>query len=126
MTWKEKINYNALGEIIGIVTFIIAFVVAKQYFLPLGIVIGVWYLGYWLGTKLAQWCIEKNPKFIEFVNWSNLFTWIIPPLGFMTFRASLIFSKKLSTNRQRNQILAIICLGFLIINSLYIFGRYFY
>lgn len=106
-----------MKSILGILAFIVAFALFRY----LGIV-GLLFIGaYYLGNWIAKWyCKRKtiNEKVLSFVSWTNVVSWLLPPLGIFT--ASLAYgfsvqSKSESSKKYRN--LAIVGAVLSIINA---------
>jgi FtsH-binding integral membrane protein len=85
-------------------------------------VVGLLFLGaYFLGDWLAKWYIKRktaSDKVMSFFAWTNIITWLLPPLGVFTASLAYGFSKKSdlsSTKKYRN--LAIIGVILSLINA---------
>ena len=74
-------------------------------------VIGVWFPRWYLKCK------NVNQKLINWIAWSNILTWFIPPIGIITGVATIGFSNVQNINKRKYMILAIIAIVLAIINA---------
>jgi hypothetical protein len=106
-----------MKNVLGILAFIVTFILFRY----LGLV-GLLFLGaYYLGDWITKWyCKRKtvNEKVLSLVSWSNVVSWLLPPIG--VFTASMAYgfsvnSKSESSKKYRN--LAIIGAVLSIVNA---------
>lgn len=89
-----------MKSILGILAFIFAFALFRY----LGIV-GLLFIGaYYLGDWIAKWyCKRKtiNEKVLSFASWTNVVSWLLPPLG--VFTASMAYSFSVNSKSESNK-----------------------
>lgn len=112
-----------MKNIFGIIAFIIAFALFRY----LGFVGLIFIAVYFLGDRFSKWYIKRNqanewgslslPKWIA---WSNLITWLLPPLGILTATITYNFSTLINTkNKNKFKVLAIIGYALALMNALW-------
>lgn len=114
-------NVKAIKDVLRWLPLAIVFVLARDTDVNTGIIIviigGMYYLGDWI----AQWYLKRrviNEGVINFLSWTNLIVWVLPPLGIFT--ASLVYGlcrRSEVTSSRRCKILAIIGAVLSIVNG---------
>lgn len=107
---------NRYQKIIGIFAFILAFLAGKYF----GFLVFIFLIAVFLGLWFPKWYLKRDrafPSIIGIIAWSNLITWLLPPLGILTGCASLQFSYLLPTKYKRYLILGVIGLILSIANA---------
>lgn len=107
-----------MNKVIGILAFIVAFVLFR--FLGL---VGLFFLAaYFIGIWISNWIIKKgnvDGKLAKWLAWSNVVTWFIPLVGILTVAASYNFSNTKTVNKQTYRNLALLGLLLTLINAIW-------
>lgn len=77
-----------LGVIIVVAIYVISYAFGRIFWVPTLI----WGFAYFSARYLTKWLLSKNffsPKIKRFIGWSNILTWLIPPLGIFTAAMTL-------------------------------------
>ena len=117
VTAKPEQKTNIFGAIISIVFFIAAFVIGRFLGLVTFIFIGAWTLGEWF----PKWYMKRkkvNANLIKWIVWSNILTWLLPPLGILTGFATLKFAEYFPSENKKYKIIAVVALIASIINAI--------
>jgi hypothetical protein len=102
--WASAIAAFFVARYAGIVVFLL-FLFA--------FLIGAWFPGWYLKRK------KINQTLINWIIWSNLLTWLLPPLGIITGIATLGFSDIPGVSKKKYMILAIIAIALAMINAIW-------
>lgn len=108
---------SVFNSIISVVFFIAAFAIGRFLGLVTFLFIGAWALGEWF----PKWYMKRekvNSSLVKWIVWSNVLTWLLPPLGVLTGFAALEFSNYFPANRKKYKTIAIIALIASFINAL--------
>lgn len=115
VTPKEE-KSNILNSITSVIFFIAAFAIGKFLGLVVFLFIAAWAIGEWF----PKWYMKRekvNTVLVKWIVWSNLLTWLLPPLGVMTGFAALKFSDYFPGVSKKYKIVAIIALVASILNA---------
>ena len=88
-TIPEKTT-SVFGSIVSVVFFIAAFAIGRFLGLVVFLFIGAWALGEWF----PKWYLKRDKisiTLVKWIVWSNVLTWLLPPLGIATGFAALEF-----------------------------------
>lgn len=116
-TIKPEQKTNIFGSIISIIFFIVAFVIGRFLGLVTFLFIGAWALGEWF----PKWYMKRekvNMSLIKWIVWSNVLTWLLPPLGILTGFAALKFADYFPSENKKYKVIAIIALVASILNAI--------
>jgi len=121
---------STLGKVAGVIGALIALAVGRYLGLALLVFFIITYLPYFLGKKLSMRFIKKgfiSKRAYGFLAWSNILTWLLPPLGIFTATATLILIKNSKRTPPKSyKVLAIFCIIALIINGIFgVVGGYY-
>ena len=75
--------------------------------------IGAWFPGWYLKRQ------KVSQTLISWIAWSNVLTWLLPPLGIITAVATLGFSDVKGVSRKTYMTLAIVAIVLAIINAIW-------
>ena len=117
VTAKPEQKTNIFGAIISVVFFIVAFVIGRFLGLVTFLFIGAWALGEWF----PKWYMKRdkvNVSLIKWVVWSNVLTWLLPPLGILTGFATLKFAEYFPSENKKYKIIAVVALVVSILNAI--------
>ena len=116
----NKLSNNWTGTLIGAAAFLISAALVQAYpaaFGALIVLILFTGIGYWYGSWYAKHG-KHNKGFLQFLFWSNVATWLIPAIGFMTSAASYRINRdNHSQDRKQYMIIAGICFGLSLVNG---------
>lgn len=121
----EKENKNStLKVVLLMLSFTAPFLLMKS--LGLGALLFVLpYFIYWLANKFSIWYIRNKTSektLTSILVWSNVVTWLLPPLGLFTGIAAIKISEAYPEKKDTYRAVAFVCLTICIINS--IIGAY--
>jgi hypothetical protein len=114
---KKTSIFNSIISIISILFFIGAFVFGRFLGLTAFLFIGAWALGEWF----PKWYMKRkkiNITLVKWIVWSNILTWLLPPLGVMTGFAALEFANYFPVDSKKYKTIAIITLIVSFLNAL--------
>jgi hypothetical protein len=118
---EEKKPSGAKSVLDQVVTFgsiIIGFVIGKYLGLVVFLFLGALYVGQWF----PKWYLKReraNITLVKWIVWSNVLTWLLPPLGVMTGFAALEFGNHFPGDRKKYKTIAIIGIVASLINALW-------
>lgn len=124
--YKEKIETtpvtpdkktSVFNSIISVVFFIAAFVIGRFLGLVTFLFIGAWALGEWF----PKWYMKRekvNLSLVKWIVWSNVLTWLLPPLGVLTGFSALKFADYFPSENKKYKIIAVIALVASILNAI--------
>jgi hypothetical protein len=110
---KEKPIFN-MASIAGL---IIGFVLWKF----LGLASFIFIFAFIIGVWLPKWYFKRqriSQTLIKWFVWSNVLTWVLPPLGILTGSAALKFSNLVEQEKKKYKTLAIIGIALSSINAI--------
>jgi len=120
-TEKEIASTNKktslFNSVISVVFFIVAFVIGRFLGLVTFLFIGAWALGEWF----PKWYMKRgkiNTSLIKWIVWSNVLTWLLPPLGILTGFAALKFGDYFPNESKKYKTIAVIALIASVLNSI--------
>lgn len=110
-----------VSVIVGVVSFVISFALVQAYPAAFGALI-VFFVcsgfGYWLGSWYAK-SAKRNEKFLKFLFWSNVATWLVPAIGFVTSVATYrINTQNNGKDRRQFMIFAGVCFVLSVANAI--------
>lgn len=108
---------SVFNSIISVVFFIAAFAIGRFLGLVVFLFIGAWSIGEWF----PKWYMKRekvNASLIKWIVWSNVLTWLLPPLGVMTGFAALGFSNHFPNDTKKYKTVAIIGIVASLLNAL--------
>src|SRR4030042_5597581 len=76
----------SLETIFGLFVFIFAFVLFRYLGLIGLLFLGAYYVGQWLGKN--HFAKNRAAQLANLISWSNLVSWLLPPLGVFTASAT--------------------------------------
>lgn len=104
-------------KIVEYTAAIIGFLIGK-YFGFLGILLFIGPII--LGDYIPNWYMKReniNYKLIKFIGWSNVCTWILPPLGIFTGTLSVKFASYDNKQKIKYRVLGVIGIIFSLANA---------
>lgn len=107
---------GVVDKIVNIGSIIIGFVLGKF----LGLSIFIYIIPFFIGQWFPKWYLKRqkiNIGLIKFIVWSNVVTWLLPPLGILTGFTTLGFSNYFPGEKKKYKILAIVGITLSLINS---------
>lgn len=118
-TEEKKTNNSkvVIDQIITFVSIIMGFIIGKYLGLVIFVFIFAWAIGQWF----PKWYLKRkhvNLTLIKWISWSNVVTWLLPPLGVMTGFATLGFANDFSKDSKKYRTLSIISLVASFLNAL--------
>lgn len=111
----EKIS--VFNSIISVIFFIAAFVIGRFLGLVVLLFIGAWVIGEWF----PKWYMKRekvNISLIKWIVWSNILTWLLPPLGVLTGFATLKFGEYFLGESKKYRTIAVIALIASVLNAI--------
>ena len=115
-TVKDKTSI--FNSIISVISFIAAFIIGRF----LGLVVVFLFIGAWaLGEWFPKWYMKRrkvNTILVKWIVWSNILTWLLPPLGVLTSFATLKFGDYFPSENKKYKTIATIALTASILNAI--------
>ncbi len=114
---KRSNSWVLLEKVASVIAIIIGFILGKL----LGLVIFLFLFAYLIGSWFPNWYLKRskvNYKFIKFIVWSNVLTWLLPPLGILTSISTFKFSNLIKEENKKYKNLALIGIILSIINAI--------
>ncbi|MCK5466785.1 zinc-ribbon domain-containing protein [Candidatus Parcubacteria bacterium] len=115
-TVKDKTSI--FNSIISVISFIAAFIIGRFLgFVVVFLFIGAWALGEWF----PKWYMKRrkvNTILVKWIVWSNILTWLLPPLGVLTSFATLRFGDYFPSENEKYKTIATIALTASILNAI--------
>ena len=114
---KPSTAKNILDQIVGFASIVGGFILGKYLGLVLLLFVLAWFIGQWFG----KWYLKRehiNTTLVKWIVWSNVITWLLPPLGVMTGFATLEFANHFPSDAKKYKTIAIIALIVSFINAL--------
>lgn len=108
---------SVFNSIISVVFFIAAFAIGRFLGLVVFLFIGAWALGEWF----PKWYMKRekvNMTLIKWIIWSNILTWLLPPLGVLTGFAALKFGDYFPAENKKYKTIAVIALIASVLNAI--------
>jgi len=115
-TIPEKTT-SVFGSIVSVVFFIAAFAIGRFLGLVVFLFIGAWALGEWF----PKWYLKRDKisiTLVKWIVWSNVLTWLLPPLGIATGFAALEFGNHFPGDSKKYKTVAIIGIVASLLNAL--------
>ncbi len=107
-----------IGYVVSFVSIIGGMLIGKYLgLLVLLMFFGAYYIGQWFG----KWYLKRkniNITLIQWIVWSNILTWLLPPLGILTSFATLEFSNNFPKESKKYKTVAIIGIVASLLNAL--------
>lgn len=110
---------TVLEKIIYWVVFILSFLAVRY---GGWILFVIFLLAYGIGAWFPTWYLKRDrtsQTLMDWIAWSNLLTWLLPPLGIMTAIATLGLSDSPNASRKKYMTLAIIAIVLAIFNAIW-------
>ena len=104
---EEKKSTKNFHKITSFGGGILGLILSQYFGLTFLIFIFVWFVGRWF----PKWYLKKtreNSVLIKLIIWSNIFTWVLPPLGLMVGFTTFEFGNQLTNNRKKYKTAGII------------------
>lgn len=117
---EEKKSNGAktvLDQVVTFISIVIGFIIGKYLGLVLFLFIFAWLIGQWF----PKWYLKRkkvNTNLVKWIVWSNVLTWLLPPLGVMTGFAALEFANHFPGDSKKYKTIAIIALAASFLNAL--------
>lgn len=108
---------SVFNSIISVLFFIAAFAIGRFLGLIVFLFIGAWAIGEWF----PKWYLKReraNVTLVKWIVWSNVVTWLLPPLGVMTGFAALKFGDYFPGESKKYKTIAVLALIASIINAI--------
>ncbi len=108
---------SVLDQIVTVGSIIIGFVIGRYLGLVVFLFLGALFVGQWF----PKWYLKRehvNLTLVKWIVWSNVLTWLLPPLGVMTGFAALEFGNHFPADRKKYKIIAIIGIVASLLNAL--------
>lgn len=106
-----------LDQVVTFGSIIIGFIIGKYLGLVVFLFLGALLLGQWF----PKWYLKRdkiNISLVKWIVWSNVLTWLLPPLGIATGFAALEFGKHFPGERKKYKTVAIIGIVASLLNAL--------
>ena len=107
---------GVFNSIISVLFFIAAFAIGRFLGLVAFLFIGAWALGEWF----PKWYMKRekvNMTLVKWIVWSNILTWLLPPLGVLTGFAALKFGDYFPSENKKYKTIAVIALIASVLNA---------
>jgi len=117
VTTTEGKKTSVFNSIISVVFFIAAFAIGRFLGLVVFLFIGAWALGEWF----PKWYMKRgkvNTTLVKWIVWSNVLTWLLPPLGVLTGFAALKFGDYFPSESKKYKTIATIALIASVLNAI--------
>lgn len=108
---------SVFNSIVSVVFFIAAFAIGRFLGLVVFLFIGAWAIGEWF----PKWYMKRekvNVSLVKWIVWSNVLTWLLPPLGVLTGFAALKFGDYFPGESKKYKTIAVIALIASILNAI--------
>lgn len=106
-----------LDQVVKFVSIVVGFIIGKY----LGLILFLFLFAFLIGQWFPKWYLKRervNVSLVKWIVWSNLFTWILPPLGVMTGFAALEFGNHFPSDRKKFKTIAILAIVASLLNAL--------
>ncbi len=122
---KQVKKRGTLRKISGIIVTLFAFGLGQSLARQLGgsfiviiaIIAGPFFLAKWLAALYVKKS-KLNMRFIEIIAWSNVATWLVPPIGTLTAGATLEVNRHNESDTKKYKFLGYLSLGLAILNGI--------
>lgn len=108
---------TVLDQVVTFASIVIGFIIGKYLGLVVFLFIFAWLIGQWF----PKWYLKRghaNITLVKWIVWSNVLTWLLPPLGMMTGFAALEFANHFPGDSKKYKTIAIIALAASFLNAL--------
>jgi len=108
---------TVLDQVVTFGSIIIGFIIGKYLGLVVFLFLGALLLGQWF----PKWYLKRehiNITLVKWIVWSNVLTWLLPPLGIATGFAALEFGNHFPGDRKKYKTVAIIGIVASLLNAL--------
>ncbi len=108
---------TVLDQVVTFGSIVVGFIIGKYLGLVLFLFIFAWLIGQWF----PKWYMKRgriNASVVKWIVWSNVLTWLLPPLGVMTGFAALEFSNHFPSDTKKYKTIAIIGIVASLLNAL--------
>jgi len=109
---------GVVSKIINVIIFIFAFIIGRF----LGIIVFIFIFAYLIGIWFPKWYIKRSNYsivLIKWIAWTNILSWLLPPIGIFTGFATLGFSDLIEKENKKYKVLAILGIGLSIMNAIF-------
>lgn len=114
---KDPVKKSILDRTVTIGGWIVGFVIGKFLGLVFFLFLGAYLLGQWF----PKWYLKRekiNVTLVKWIVWSNLITWLLPPLGITTGLAALNFGNHFPGSKKTFKTVAVIGIILSLLNAL--------
>lgn len=108
---------TVLDQVVTFGSIITGFIIGKYLGLVVFLFLGALLLGQWF----PKWYLKRdkvNISLVKWIVWSNVLTWLLPPLGIATGFAALEFGNHFPGDRKKYKTVAIIGIVASLLNAL--------
>ncbi len=91
-------------KIIGVSSAMVGFLIGKYFGIAFMALAFLFFMAIYIGIKFPVWYMEKeknNHGLISCIAWSNVLSWLLPPLGLLTGISSICFSGYMAKGKYR-------------------------
>lgn len=109
-----------LSRIVGIIIFLLAIGLGKTMGFSFTIFVVILVVPYYIGQWFPKWYFKRekiNYSLVNWIAWSNVLTWLLPPLGILTGVATFEFSSLVRQEGKKYKLLAIISIALSVVNA---------
>ena len=114
---KSSPTKSVLDQVVVFGSIIIGFIIGKY----LGLVLFLFIFALLIGQWFPKWYLKRkhaNVAIVKWIVWSNVLTWLLPPLGVMTGFAALEFGNHFPGDSKKFKTIAIIRIAASLLNAL--------
>lgn len=115
---KPSGSKTVIDQVVTFASIVIGSIIGKYLgLLVLFLFIFAWLIGQWF----PKWYLKRghaNITLVKWIVWSNVLTWLLPPLGVMTGFAALEFANHFPGDSKKYKTIAIIALAASFLNAL--------
>ena len=113
----EKAKGSPFDQVITVISWIIGFALGRF----LGVAIFAFLIALLVGQWFPKWYLKRKKismTLVSMIVWSNVLSWVLPPLGIMTGFAALELSNSFPGDRKKYKTLAVVGIGLAFVNAL--------
>ena len=115
---KPSGGKTVLDQVVTFGSIVVGFIIGKY----LGLVIFIFIFAFLIGQWFPKWYLKReriNISLVKWIVWSNVITWLLPPLGVMTGFAALEFGNHFPGDSKKYKTIAIIAIAASLLNALW-------
>ena len=108
---------TVLDQIVIFGSIVVGFIIGKY----LGLVIFLFIFAFLISQWFPKWYLKReriNTSLVKWIVWSNVLTWLLPPLGVMTGFAALEFGNHFPGDKKKYKTIAIVGIVASFLNTL--------